>query len=357
MIDKTVVIKDGFGEGNTGDKTVVIGEGSGEGNLAGSASRAPQSPGKCPLCNGDFPESPSADGSFSCPSCGYIYDPLTELKPGATLRGKYRILKSFSAGGCGDIYLCYPLEDMKTRYVLKVLRDLNTPESQQRFEREAKLLRMLKHPVIVQLIDHWVAFSGSYIIMEYVEGNTLNEIIKHYDIDEEATLQIALEVANALKFAWDLGKIVHRDIKLSNIMINNEQQVKLLDFGMAKQTGNEAAATVTAFNIALGTPKFMSPEQYKDARSVDFRSDIYALGVTMICLLTKENPFVGEAFIDIYMDTLRKSPPPASAFKGVCSDECIALIQSMMQLEPDKRPASYDELIQAIKNVLARFSG
>ena len=354
-LDKTVVIRDGLVKGNPVDKTVVIGDGSGKENHSGRQEKALESPGQCPFCNEEFPDAPSADGSNCCPSCGYIYDPNTELKPGAVLKGKYRILKPLNAGGCGDIYLCHPLGDMKTRYVLKVLRDITTPDSQNRFEREARLLRMLTFPVIVQFIDHWVAFSGSYIILEYVEGSTLNDIINQYEIDEETTLRIALEVAKALRFAWEHGKIVHRDIKPSNIMINNEQEVRLLDFGIAKQTESDASATVTAINTALGTPSFMSPEQYKNAKNVDFRSDIYSLGVTMYFLLKKENPFSGKTFLDIYQDTLRNSPPPRSCFEGVCSDECVSLLQSMMELDPGKRPGSYDELIQSIERILSRF--
>ena len=188
--------------------------------------------------------------------------------------------------------------------------------------------------------------------MEFVKGYTLKDIVTQYDIDEETTLQIALEVAKALKFAWEVGKIIHRDIKPSNIMISNDHEVKLLDFGLAKQTEFKAKSTITASHVGLGTPRYMSPEQYKNARDVDFRSDIYALGVTMYYLLFKKNPFKGNNYFEIYKDTLKNSPPPKSDFIGVCSHQCAALIQSMMELEPDKRPASYDELINAIKSIL-----
>ena len=96
----------------------------------------------------------------------------------------------------------------------------------------------------------------------------------------------------------------------------------------------------------------MSPEQYKNAKEVDFRSDIYSLGVTMYYLLKKKNPFSGNNFFEIYKDTVKNSPPSKRAFFGVCSNECATLIQSMMELEPEKRPASYDELINSIKAIL-----
>ncbi len=337
------------------DKTVAIGNDSLDAKHENKPQTASQALDKCPLCDRSFKETPNPDGSYQCSGCGYLYDPNTEIKPGAELRGKYRLLKPLSAGGCGDIYLCHPLGDLKTRYVLKILRDLTTPGSQKRFEREAKLLKMLTFPVIVQFIDYWVAFSGSYIIMEYVEGDTLKEIVTKYVIDEETTLIIALKVAKALKFAWDLAKIVHRDIKPSNIMISTNQEVRLLDFGMAKQTENDTTA-ITANNTGLGTPKYMSPEQYKNARNVDFRSDIYSLGVTMYFLLKKKNPFSGNTFFEIYKNTVKNSPPPKSDFLEVCSNECASLIQSMMEREPDKRPASYDELINSIQSILNKLA-
>jgi len=121
---------------------------------------------------------------------------------------------------------------------------------------------------------------------------------------------------------------------------------------MAKQTNYDTNADITANNAGLGTPKYMSPEQYKNAKEVDFKSDIYSLGVTMYFLLKKENPFTGNNFFEIYKDTIRNSPPPKEAFGGVCSNECASLIQSMMELEPEKRPGSYDELINAINAIL-----
>ncbi len=333
------------------DKTVAISDASLKIKLESGQKKASNVPSSCPFCNKKTLESTGLDGSYRCSACGYIFDPNTEIKPGTVLIGKYRILKTLGAGGCGDIYLCHPLNDLKTRYVLKVLRDITTPENQKRFEREAKLLKLLTYPVIVQFIDYWIAFSGSYIIMEYVEGSTLKEIISQYEIDEEATWMIAREVAKALQFAWNLSKVVHRDIKPSNIMINTDNEVRLLDFGMAKQTGGEGT-TITANNTGLGTPRYMSPEQYKNAKNVDFKTDIYSLGVTMYFLLKKKNPFSGNTFFEIYKDTLKNSPPPKEDFLGVCSNECASLIPSMMELNPDNRPSSYDELINSIQSLL-----
>ncbi|MBP5640398.1 MAG: serine/threonine protein kinase [Victivallales bacterium] len=342
------------------DRTVVMNDGEQERPHANITRPAPKDIPKCPLCKIDLRPSTQASfqsqGRYYCPTCGYVYDSSIDLKPGTEIVGKYRILKTLGSGGFGDIYLCHPINDLKTRYVLKVLRDVTTPESQKRFEREARLLKMMTPPVIVKFIDYWMAYSGAYIVMEYVDGVNLNDIFKHYDIDEGATLQIALEIAKALKFCWDIGKIVHRDIKPSNIMINNNMEVKLLDFGMAKQTNHETA-DITASNAGIGTPKYMSPEQYRNAKSVDFRSDIYSLGVTMYFLLKRETPFSGNNFIEIYKDTVKNSPPSRMAFNGICSNECASLIQHMMQLYPDKRPESYDVLIDEIKSVLNKLEG
>lgn len=336
------------------DKTMVMNEGVSS-SPSENGSTSEQEEPICPNCKEPLKPAPLSKGIYFCPSCGYVCDQAIELNPGTVLMGKYRILKPLGAGGCSDIYLCHPLEDAGKRYVLKVLSDVTTPASQQRFEREAKLLKMLTLPVIVQFIDYWTAPSGSYLIMEYVEGCTLVNIFDKYVIDEETTLQIALEVAKALKFAWDMGKIIHRDIKPSNIMISDKMEVKLLDFGMGKRIELETA-DITANNAGLGTPKYMSPEQYNDAKNVDFRSDIYSLGITMFYLLKKKSPISGKDIFEIYKDTVRNSPPPDAAFMGVCSSECASLIQHMMQLEPEKRPESYDDLIGEIKDVLNQLS-
>ena len=164
-----------------------------------------------------------------------------------------------------------------------------------RFIREAEIMYRIHYESIVRLVDYWQDDSGYFLAMEYIEGETLTSLRKRVAFDEESAIIIVKEVAKALDYMWETHRLIHRDIKPSNIMLDAESHIKLLDFGMSKCTDSDETA-LTVEHVGLGTPGYMSPEQFCDSRNAGIRSDMFSLGATLFFLLTGHAPFSGRSF-------------------------------------------------------------
>ena len=305
--------------------------------------------GHCPLCGARFAMDQSVDGLLRCSVCRYTQKQEFSVEPGSIIGGKYRVLSPLDEGGFGKIFICHPLSDMQTRYVLKILRGASRQNSL-RFKREASILSTISNKRITRIYDYWDNESEFLIVMEYVNGKNLLQLKNDYVFDEGTVLAIAREVVLGLKDIWEQYAVIHRDIKPANIMLDENQRIKILDFGLSKQCGceNDSLMNFTMANACMGTPGFMSPEQFSDFKNVDFRTDIFSLGATMFFLLTDQKPFSGTAISDIHNSTLKNSPPPVEKFGNSCSKEVIALISKMMQFKPQDRYADYDSLLADI---------
>ena len=313
--------------------------------------------GKCPVCSNALQPDWNDMELLRCPVCRYVRKTPVIVAPGQIVGHKYRILSYLNGGGCGSIFLCYPLDDPAVRLVLKVLIK-PTAVGRKRFRREAEILSSVTgNSRIAKIIDYWEAGGDTYIVMEYVEGKNLKELARCCCFDELSILQIAYEVARALQDIWNGFSIIHRDIKPENIMLDNEYHLKLLDFGLSKQCDCEdGSLMITMANSVLGTPGYMSPEHFTDFKSMDFRSDIYSLGATLLFLLgskscNKENC----TMMDLYRATLQNSPPPEECFAGKCSVGCMNMIRRMMQQKVEDRYNSYEELIDEINTLLSSY--
>ena len=306
----------------------------------------------CPVCNTPLePDAGQAD-MLRCPTCRFVKKQKIVIAPGNTIGNKYRVLSHLNSGGCGDLFLCHPLDNVSIRYVLKVLRNADMT-NRKRFRREANLLASITgEERIAKVIDYWETGEDAFIIMEYINGKNLKQLKDEFVFDEQTTLQIAYETAVALQYIWDNFSVIHRDIKPENIMLDENYCVKLLDFGLSKQCLDDCDTNITMAHSGLGTPGYMSPEQFADSRNVDFKSDIFSLGATMFFLLTGEKPFSGVTAMEIYHDTLVNSPPEFRRFKESCSPQCVQLIRRMMQKEPDDRFNSYGELLEEIEKLI-----
>ena len=231
-----------------------------------SIPRKESSPrGCCAVCGSPLTSDPARKGVNICPKCHTIQKATPSgFTPGSVV-GDYRILKKLAEGGMGILYLCCPVNDLSRRFVMKTLR-LELGDNQEvcahRFKRESELLSRLNHETIVRVYDSWNDENNAYIIMEYIDGSTLEHIRKQnlYVFDEEVVIQIMIVLAEALNYAWEELKILHRDIKPSNIMIDQESHLHLLDFGIAKSLESEEATVLTIAGVGLGTPGYMSPE-------------------------------------------------------------------------------------------------
>ena len=313
--------------------------------------------GTCPICGQKLQPDWDNVELLRCPACSYTKKVATVIEPGCIVAHKYRILSYLNAGGSGSIFLCYPLAEPAVRYVLKVLSH-PTVTGKKRFRREADILCSISaNKRVAKIIDYWEVGDDTYIVMEYVDGQTLRSLAHSCEFDEYNTLIIAYEVSRALQDIWNQYSIIHRDIKPENIMIDRNSQLKLLDFGLSKQCDAEGSQTsmITMASSSLGTPGFMSPEQFTDFKHADFRTDIYSLGATLFFLLTGFQFNKGRNMIDCYNQTLEISPPSASYFANRCTPECMAMIRKMMERLPENRYNTYEELLAEINRLLERF--
>ncbi len=205
---------------------------------------------------------------------------------------KYRILEQVAEGGMGVIYKAeHPT--LGRPVILKRLTLAGGEGAAARFRREARIMMSFRNDAIVDVHDHFRAGSSWYIVMEYVDGVSLDALIRGRGaLPSEAALLILLECARALKYAHDKG-VVHRDVKPSNILISRKGEVKLTDFGIATARDDEGSTALTSTGVTLGTVAYMSPEQIESSRDVDKRSDIYSLGVMLYEMVTGKAPFPG----------------------------------------------------------------
>ena len=332
-----------FGTTMDFDKTVIIEPGS----------TAPDY-GKCPVCGNRLQPDWENVESVRCSACRYVKKVSILIEPGYVVAHKYRILSYLKGGGNGSIFLCYPLDDPGVRYVLKVLSQ-PTDTRRKRFRREADILSTVTgNKRIARIIDYWEVGEDTYIVMEYVDGHNLKELAVSSIFDEYSVLQIAHEVIRALQDIWNGYRIIHRDIKPENIMLDKNSRLKLLDFGLSKQFDDSMGGSlITMDSSTLGTPGYMSPEQFTDFKHVDFRSDIYSLGTTLFFLLTGRESSSGSSMMEFYKSAVANSPPAEEYFAGRCSAGCMQMIRKMMQKNPEDRYGSYEELLQDLRILMS----
>ena len=212
------------------------------------------------------------------------------MREGNVLRNRYRLEQFIDRGGMADVYLAFDAH-RQTHVAVKLMRaDLaEDPEFAQRFRREAEALYHLDHPHIVRFYSFEVQGADAFIVMDYVRGSTLRRRLREVGgpLPLEQVTTILRQVGSALQYAHN-ERIVHRDVKPGNIMLRSDGDALLSDFGIAR-----AVESVTMTQGPLGAPAYMSPEQLL-GRSVDHRSDIYSLGVTLYEMGTGRRPFTGD---------------------------------------------------------------
>ena len=286
---------------------------------------------------------------------------LSELDPllGQTV-GNYQITHKLGEGGMGSVYLAeHPKIGKKV--ALKILHAEfgNNADVVGRFFNEARAVNDIQHPNIVDIVDYGIIPNGPrgdtlvYFIMEYLGGRTLTQTLRNESpFPPERALSIALQIADALAASHRCG-IVHRDLKPDNIMLTQRGReidfVKLLDFGIAKLTGDSATSSRTRTGIVMGTPWYMSPEQCEGRGQVDHRADIYALGVVMYEMITGRVPFLGEGYGEVLVQHLTQTPQAPSTFRGV-APHIEAVIMKALQKRPDMRFPDMDEFMRAISD-------
>lgn len=272
--------------------------------------------------------------------------------PGCIIGRKYRILSTLQDGGSSSVFIVHPLDNLSQRYVAKVMTNTVRNSSSKRFMREAHLHSNINHPNIVKMVDYWHDDYGQYTVLEFIDGKSLKACCSEFSFDENAALTVAYEVAKALRYVWNNFKIVHRDIKPENIMVDNANYIKLLDFGISKSHNSAKETYLTMDNTILGTPGYMSPEQFINSKNVSIQSDMFSLGATIFYVITGQVPFAGSDLAQLYRNTCENTPPPINEYSPGLSERFIAFLNKMMQKEPENRPASWDEVILEIHSML-----
>ncbi|MET4060523.1 serine/threonine protein kinase/beta-lactam-binding protein with PASTA domain [Arthrobacter sp. UYP6] len=237
------------------------------------------------------------------------------------LNGRYEIGELIGRGGMADVYLGRDIR-LGRSVAIKVLRpDLaRDPLFQSRFRREAQAVAGLNHPSIVSVYDTGDQESPEsspgevrlpFIVMEYVPGRTLRDLVKAGEITTEKAVDYALGVLAALEYSHRSG-IVHRDIKPANVMVTADGGVKVMDFGIARAMA-DSAATMTQTQAVIGTAQYLSPEQAR-GETVDARSDLYSAACLLFEMLAGRPPFIGDSPVSVAYQHVREAPPKASSF-------------------------------------------
>jgi eukaryotic-like serine/threonine-protein kinase len=264
--------------------------------------------------------------------------------------GRYEIIKKIGKGGMGVVYQAHDPQ-IDRPVALKVLRAdrVVSEDFVSRFLKEAKFIGRLSHPNIVTVYDVGRDHGTIYIAMEYLQGQPFNEVIRSGRLSVEKIIDIALQIANALDYAHEKG-IVHRDIKPSNIILTDEGNVKLTDFGIARAEDSNAAQQ-TQTGVILGTPSYMSPEQVMGKR-VDGRSDLFSLGVILYELIVGRKPFEGDHFTAIFRAITDDIPVTPLKIDASISQSLSDLIMKALSKNPDERFQTSKEMGDAIKTCL-----
>ena len=272
--------------------------------------------------------------------------------------GKYEILRKIGKGGMGVIYLARHTQ-LDTLRALKVLaRDNSGGEGAfvERFIREARIASQIRHPNVVEVMDVETdpQLNVSYIVMEYVDGGSLRQVLRaQYKLNLEQAIVTIQAVAAALNMAAE-RKIVHRDIKPDNIMFTKEGGVKLADLGIAKKDDEEDNLTKT--NVMMGTPAYLSPEQVENPKAVDIRSDIYSLGATFYEMVTGQIPYPGKTSYDILRKIFSSPVPDPRSINPEIPAEIAAIIMKMLAKEPEKRFQTPAQLLDALGKLIPALS-
>ncbi len=257
----------------------------------------------------------------------------------------YEILKLIGTGGMSKVYLAQDINNSSLS-ALKIIDEklLSDPEYLKRFSREIQISKNLIHPNIVSLIDYGNEGNIHYIIFEYIQGITLDKYLKNHKPTIKEIEDISLQILEGLSYAHSEG-IIHRDIKPQNILITKDNHVKITDFGIAKAL---SSATITTTGAFIGSPAYISPEQAKGDKEIDYRSDIYSFGIVLFEILAGLTPFSADTPWGLITKHIN-APPDMSMLPKDTPNHMLHIISKSLAKNADDRFSTANEIIDVIK--------
>lgn len=312
----------------------------------------------CPKCRFENPEDTHYCGKCGARLAGSSKDfasptetlqaPKKELTTGSTFASRFQVIEEVGKGGMGKVYKVFDKE-IEEKVALKLLKpEIATDEETiKRFRNEIRVARKIVHKNVCRMYDLGQAEGTHFITMEYVEGENLKSLIRRIgQLPIGKSLSIAKQVGEGLAEAHRL-RVVHRDLKPQNIMIDTEGNARIMDFGIARSLKTKG---ITGGEVMIGTPEYMSPEQV-EGKGVDERSDLYALGVILYEMVTGRVPFEGDTALSVALKHKAETPKDPRDINAQIPDDLSQLILRCLEKDKEKRFPRTEELIQEISRI------
>ena len=274
---------------------------------------------------------------------------MAELQADTLIDGRYRVLEKIGAGGMADVY-CAEDTHLGRKVAVKLLhsRFAQDQEFVERFRREASSAAGLQHPNVVGVYDRGEYDDTYYIAMEYCEGESLKQVItREAPIDPQRAIAITKQILVASRFAHRRN-VIHRDLKPHNVILDDEENVKVTDFGIARA----GASDITEVGAIMGTAQYLSPEQAQ-GRPVTEASDLYSVGIVLYELLTGRAPFAGDSPVAVAMQHVNQPPPSPRELQPSVPAALEAVVMKSLAKDPAERYTDADSFIKALESVEA----
>jgi serine/threonine protein kinase len=296
----------------------------------------------CPSCQAE-----NAETVDVCFTCGRALGALTQ---GSVIASRYEILSPLGRGGMGMVYKAHD-RMLDETVAIKVLRSefVNTAEMLRRFKHEIKLARKVSHRNVCRIHEFGEDGGLRFISMEFLEGTDLKQLLRvEGALPAEEVFEVGVQIAEGLQAIHEVG-IIHRDLKTPNIMRDARGVVRLMDFGIAKVSEDSASGSLTGTGAVMGTPEYMSPEQCRGEK-IDFRSDIYALGVVNYELFTGQVPYRGDTPVATIFKHIQDPIPLEGDVARRLPPAVIPVLRKLLAKDRNQRYASAKEVADALRH-------